>query len=366
MICQECQALLWEYIEGTLTKEQNQQIQTHLHTCNICQQEEKILRQMYETLHTMPEKELPEGYHARLMQKINAEAAKDDTNIRPFPRKQQRSWKNIGLVAAAVVMVAALGGVQGLQALRAPQQDMIAEMTQQPKMIKNQVVSESDASIEPMQQFETTPQAQTAEQTTVQQNTVTEYAESREPHIVTQTVADQKTESPKVGKKEVIQQTSEQNTAPSTQPQKTVQKQDVQSSVGVQAQKNAHSLQSNQNGVEAGGGGTAYTLDTKEKMVDERALDTTNVRAAKASTQEWAVEVKNISDAMEQMRTAIQDQKWTEIEATENSIIIEVQENQIQAVYDVVQDIGVTSESLSITESDSTTQTQVTISFRAT
>lgn len=366
MICQECQALLWEYIEGTLTKEQNQQIQTHLHTCSICQQEEKMLRQMYEALHTMPEKELPEGYHARLMQKINAEAAKDDTNIRPFPRKQQRSWKNIGLVAAAVVMVAALGGVQGLQVLRAPQQDMIAEMTQQPKMIENQTVSDANESIESMQQPETTLQIQTEQQTTVQQNAITEHTESQEPRMVTQTVADQKMESQKAVKKEAIRQAPKQNTAPITQPQKTVQEQNVQSSAGGQSQKNVQSLQSNENGVEAGGSGTAYTMNTKEKMVDERALDTTSSRAAKASTQEWAVEVKNISDAMEQMRTAIQEQQWTEIEATENSIIIEVQENQISTLYDVVQEIGVTPEELAITESDSTTQTQVSISFQTT
>ena len=99
-----------------------------------------MVKQMLESLHTLPEAALPEGYHEELMGKIAKEnlakvldASIDQTEkqetgkVVPFPQKRRKNWKNFGLVAAAVVLVAAAGGIQGIQQLRAPQEAIIQE-----------------------------------------------------------------------------------------------------------------------------------------------------------------------------------------------------------------------------------------------
>ena len=133
MKCSQYQEKFWDYYDGTLTAEEAAELEKHLESCPECAAEAKMVKQMLESLHTLPEAALPEGYHEELMGKIAKEnlakvsdASIDQTEkqetgkVVPFPQKRRKNWKNFGLVAAAVVLVAAAGGIQGIQQLRAP------------------------------------------------------------------------------------------------------------------------------------------------------------------------------------------------------------------------------------------------------
>ena len=140
MKCSQYQEKFWDYYDGTLTAEEAAELEKHLESCPECAAEAKMVKQMLESLHTLPEAALPEGYHEELMGKIAKEnlakvldASIDQTEkqetgkVVPFPQKRRKNWKNFGLVAAAVVLVAAAGGIQGIQQLRAPQEAIIQE-----------------------------------------------------------------------------------------------------------------------------------------------------------------------------------------------------------------------------------------------
>lgn len=73
-----------------------------------------MVKQMLESLHTLPEAALPEGYHEELMGKIAKESLakvsvasinqteKQETGtVVPFPQKRRKNWKNFGLVACS-------------------------------------------------------------------------------------------------------------------------------------------------------------------------------------------------------------------------------------------------------------------------
>lgn len=145
MKCSQCQEKFWDYYDGTLSKEEAAELEKHLESCPECAAEAKMVKQMLESLHTLPEAALPEGYHEELMGKIAKESLakvsvasinqteKQETGtVVPFPQKRRKNWKNFGLVAAAVVLVAAAGGIQGIQQLRAPQEAIIQEARNTP------------------------------------------------------------------------------------------------------------------------------------------------------------------------------------------------------------------------------------------
>ena len=127
MNCIQCKEYLLEYAEGTLSASLQEQVQKHIDTCPKCAEEAALFAQMTDVLHHMPEVDLPAGYHTELMQKIQ----KESKTVLPFPTAKRRNWKNIGLIAAAVLVVVAAGGVQGIQKLRTAQESIVAEATQQ-------------------------------------------------------------------------------------------------------------------------------------------------------------------------------------------------------------------------------------------
>ncbi len=350
MICQECQKLLWDDIEGSTTKEQKQQIQEHLRTCHACQQEKKILSQMHDILHTMPQEDLPEGYHTRLMAKINAEAQKN-TNIHPFTRKQQKTWRNIGVVAATLLMVAALGGIQGLQTLREPQQNMIAQVTEQSKSDGAKAVP--DPAIFAQMQNETAQQQtdtqDMTEQEAIHQDTQKKTDIKEEPYK--QNVQNQKIiKSADIS--DSLQNAASKSSKTGTQPQ---------ASAGASAEHTAQG-EAEQQGQDSE---MANRMQSEETVAEDQALNAVGVRAVEESTQEWLVEVESISDAMQQIRTEIKNQSWVELGTTETSITIELQACQVQALYDVVESIGKSTETIAIEETTSQAQTQVCILFQA-
>ncbi len=126
MNCEAVRALLWAYLEKETTAEETVKIEEHLKACADCREELELQKKMMETLAGLPEVELPEGYHTELMQKLQAEAA---SNVVPFPvrKKKQPVWKQWGMIAAAVLVVVAAGGMNGMLEMRKEQQTVVQE-----------------------------------------------------------------------------------------------------------------------------------------------------------------------------------------------------------------------------------------------
>ncbi len=152
MKCKECRDLLWIYMEWETTPEESAEIKAHLAECPECRKAASEHMAVMETLRSLPEAELPEGYHAELMQKIAAAGSlaeetdeSDETAILPNHvstppvewkvvrkteilqkakaekkqrKKQRHGWKGLSLVAAAVLVVAAVGGINGAMNMR--------------------------------------------------------------------------------------------------------------------------------------------------------------------------------------------------------------------------------------------------------
>ena len=126
MNCEAVRELLWAYLEQETTAEEAVKIEEHLKACADCREELELQKEMMETLAGLPEVELPEGYHTELMQKLQAEAA---SNVVPFPvrKKKQPMWKQWGMIAAAVLVVVAAGGMNGMLEMRKEQQTVVQE-----------------------------------------------------------------------------------------------------------------------------------------------------------------------------------------------------------------------------------------------
>lgn len=137
MKCEECRELLWIYLEWKTLPEESAEIKAHLASCPECRRTAAAQMSVLETLRSLPEAELPEGWHAELMQKIAAEApaaamppVQEEKELeqagagkvtpipipieqKDIPKKQPRKkkWKQWSLVAAAALLIGAAGGL---------------------------------------------------------------------------------------------------------------------------------------------------------------------------------------------------------------------------------------------------------------
>lgn len=126
MSCEAVKELLWMYLEKETTAEEAEKIEKHLAECAACREELKAQKAIMETLSGLPDEELPEGYHGELMQKLRAEAA---PNVVPFPqKKKQPVWKQLSMIAAAVLVVVAAGGINGMLEMRQGQKEAVSQM----------------------------------------------------------------------------------------------------------------------------------------------------------------------------------------------------------------------------------------------
>lgn len=125
MSCDKCKELLWEYFAQELSKEDENFVAAHLEQCSSCQQEANEIQKIMESLKNLPEEELPEGYHNELMEKLAQEEKIVSLPVRKMP---QYKWKQFSLVAAAALIVVAVGGMQGILGLRGNQNEVVQEM----------------------------------------------------------------------------------------------------------------------------------------------------------------------------------------------------------------------------------------------
>lgn len=125
MSCEKCRELLWGYLANELTKEDADFVAAHFTQCASCQEEAEQLKKIMDSLKNLPEEELPEGYHEEFMEKLAQEEKVTPLFVQKKPRYK---WKQFSLVAAAVLIVAAIGGVQGALNLRGNQNGMVQKM----------------------------------------------------------------------------------------------------------------------------------------------------------------------------------------------------------------------------------------------
>jgi len=125
MNCETVREMLWAYLEQELTAEETVNIEEHLKNCDDCRKELELQKEIMDSLQNIPDEELPEGYHRELMQKLQAE-----TKVVPFPvkKKKQPMYKQWGMIAAAVLVVVAAGGMNGMLEMRESQNAAIEEM----------------------------------------------------------------------------------------------------------------------------------------------------------------------------------------------------------------------------------------------
>ena len=123
MNCEKVKELLWAYLENKTTAEETAEIETHLEGCAACREELAQQKEMKNALASLPDEELPEGYHTELMQKLQAER-----KVVPFPAKKKHGWKQMSMIAAAVLVVVVAGGTRGMLEMRQNQNEEIEQI----------------------------------------------------------------------------------------------------------------------------------------------------------------------------------------------------------------------------------------------
>ena len=123
MNCDKVKELLWTYLENKTTAEETAEIETHLEGCAACREELAQQKEIKNALASLPDEELPEGYHTELMQKLQAER-----KIVPFPAKKKHGWKRMSMIAAAVLVVVVAGGTRGMLEMRQNQNEKIEQI----------------------------------------------------------------------------------------------------------------------------------------------------------------------------------------------------------------------------------------------
>lgn len=123
MNCDKVKELLWAYLENKTTAEETAEIETHLEGCAACREELAQQKEIKNALASLPDEELPEGYHTELMQKLQAER-----KVLPFPAKKKHGWKQMSMIAAAVLVVVVAGGTRGMLEMRQNQNEKIEQI----------------------------------------------------------------------------------------------------------------------------------------------------------------------------------------------------------------------------------------------
>lgn len=123
MNCDKVKELLWAYLENKTTAEETAEIETHLEGCAACREDLAQQKEIKNALASLPDEELPEDYHTELMQKLQAER-----KVVPFPAKKKHGWKQMSMIAAAVLVVVVAGGTRGMLEMRQNQNEEIEQI----------------------------------------------------------------------------------------------------------------------------------------------------------------------------------------------------------------------------------------------
>jgi len=116
MNCNEISDKLSLYIDDELSSEEMKQVEEHLNSCENCQKVLDEYRNLISVLKNLPEEEPPEGYCERLHEKLLATGSQAQnkgpvSKIKGFNRSK---WLKYGSIAAALVLVVAVAGINNM------------------------------------------------------------------------------------------------------------------------------------------------------------------------------------------------------------------------------------------------------------
>lgn len=353
--CDQYQEKLWDYYDGTLSAQEAAEVEKHLESCAACAAEAKVVKQMLESLHTLPEAALPEGYHEELMEKIAKEnlgklsdasidqGKKQETpagTVVKFPQKQRKNWKNFGLVAAAVVLVAAAGGIQGIQRLRAPQDAIVQEA----RNIQDESAfgtEESDI-IDNVMPETTTGTSQQTDAQTSNPTVSTETTQTPAQKQLTQTtpIADNAADTTNAPK--AVSQPSEQDMPKSA----VAEASDEYTAYSSEGSFSVNAVSEDETEASAG-------TSAAQQPMAARAND---IQAPEQIT----LQVEDVAAALTDIRNVVKEMDLTEKEATETSITVTMKENQKKMFFEELAEIGTLPDG-EVQESTAETTVDVTV-----
>lgn len=106
MNCNEFQKKIDLFIDGLLSKEEENQMKEHLQSCADCEERYELTLWMKEELSDEPT--LPEGFKDRVMETVRTEG-----KIEPFPVKKKRFYPMpFTVIAAVLALVVGVGGAR--------------------------------------------------------------------------------------------------------------------------------------------------------------------------------------------------------------------------------------------------------------
>lgn len=340
MKCEYCRERLWELSCAELPAEEAQQLRAHLAECPACAEEAKLVQSLSQTLRDLPEEELPSGFHDELMLKLSREKESriEDTKeifpsetegkVVPFPKKRKPGRRNFGLIAAAVVLVAVLGGSQGILRMRSAQDAVVQEMTQQKNV--DQVENESQ-----------TVQVDTAE--AVPQETFVEEKTAVQP----QTRSSSGTASTEKKAAEDSVQSAESS---------------GNSSAGSETRTmNSEPVTQTTNTVTEGTGANEEELDIMPMTVSQPTDGQLGLRSAVPMREDVTLMVADVPAAMTQVEVIAQKMSLTEVEKTETSLTYAMMENQKPAFLEELKEVG--SHESEVAATDSQNEILVKVNF---
>ncbi len=142
--CEEIQAWLSDYLEGTLESGRHRAVEDHLYLCPNCLAVADDLAESIKSVASLPSVDPPPGFTQRVMTQVREEAARPSLWERIF---QPFSIK-IPIHATAVVLVG-IFAVYLYQKSEAPQRELSKSVPAESKMVLRQDFKERDAQLAP-------------------------------------------------------------------------------------------------------------------------------------------------------------------------------------------------------------------------
>lgn len=109
MKCETCYVWMSSYIDNELKGEELIAFEDHLNHCTSCQEELGILGEIVKDISALEERELPDGFHQNLMERIQLEGKISQNNIIQVPKSRKKWYSNwrmaSGLAAAFIFSV---------------------------------------------------------------------------------------------------------------------------------------------------------------------------------------------------------------------------------------------------------------------
>ncbi len=102
MRCEQVRTLLYDYLDGTLSRAVAESVSAHLNTCAECAREHRFLKGIWQEMNRLPEPPVPDDLHARIMTHVRAHVRAREAQ-RPIVLWR---WVAVGVVAASLLLVA--------------------------------------------------------------------------------------------------------------------------------------------------------------------------------------------------------------------------------------------------------------------